>query len=1234
MKKVIVETEEPYRISNCNKLLNARMKSTDDIEKFRDEVVKLVELVYPKFAKANKKQLACDFFVNGLPENIKKAVMSLSKNVKDVDDAVTIALLNKSFTPAYNNEKRFSEEKKHFLNKGTIKCFKCNNFGHIARNCSKESSKRTTSSVGFKKNGRCLTDVFLDGRKVEVLVDTGADITLLPSSVYKANIGDEKVFRMADGSSLTSSGRKITSIEIGGIIFEHECYIAGVKEPLLGWVFIKKHQIIIKPDGSLSMDKPLEVNVTSLVDELDEEASLDEVEFLNTVFAEELVPPIEQNLRNTHARKGPEMDELLKKWNKLFVGLGKTDLISHRIETGNAQPIRCPQYRVPTAYLDAAKENVHQMLVDGVIEKSMSEWCSPVIPVKKHDGGIRIAIDFRKMNEISKKDAYPMPSASELFDKLYGAKVFSKLDLRQGYYQIPLRTEDKEKTAFRFGGQLYQFTRMPFGLSSAPQTFVRMMNKLFAGVNFVDTYIDDCLIYSKNEEEHLAHLEKVFEILYAGGLTVKMEKCEFFKKEVSFLGFKISDGEIRPLEEKVKVINDFPRPKDWKETSRFLGMCGYYRNLIEDYGRIAGPLYALSKKGKKFVWDGICEDSFQKLKEKMASSPVVGMMDYNKKIIVKTDASNFGVGALLLNEDHLGVRNVIEYAGFSFNETQMRYPVIEKEATAIMYALERWQNYLLGREFVLETDHRPLMWLKSKKDVRGKLGKMSIRLSEFGGLTLKHIPGKHNEDADALSRMVNTLEDTHAINFQDLAKQQKDDNKLIEVREKLPNLFIQESGILYFSDSPTSKRLCLPQTEVQTVLKNLHDDNGNIGINRTIELVRERFYWPKLRQNVKNWINKCHQCAIKKDTIPGPPVALMISVEASIMEPFQRLAIDILEMPKSSAGNNQIVVVQDYFSKWVEAKPFCAGVTSPIIKWINDEIFCRFGIPSELVTDQGSQFESAEFKEFSKKLGIRQIFSTPYHHQANGMVERLHKTLLNMLRVHIDDSQKDWDEYLAGVLFAYRTSVHSVHGKSPFEVLQIRTPRMPMDTMYPTKVDEYACEKIMEKMTIVRSQVREKLKKSESQRKMKYDNNKNVKVVDFSIGQLVYWKKPFNKIGLSPKLGRKWTGPFRVTDKISDVNIRISGKNGNTTVVHVNYLKECRDNSLELVDILKRGRPKNAPNRGTIRSCRWSVEEMSPLNQSSADNRQSNLHKPDSSQFARVSIGMISKPVRVIKNHI
>jgi len=467
-----------------------------------------------------------------------------------------------------------------------------------------------------------------------------------------------------------------------------------------------------------------------------------------------------------------------------------------------------------------------------------------------------------------------------------------------------------------------------------------------------------------------------------------------------------------------------------------------------------------------------------------------------------------------------------------------------------LFAIERWQHYLIGNKFLLETDHKPLAWIKSKKDCRGKLGRMALRLAEFDFET-NHIPGTANSDADALSRiLVNSIDESYASEIQ------KNKKKFMQIHENW-----------YFREGKNNLRLCLNKEQQKQILIALHDEHGHVGANKFLDIVRKRFYWKNLRNDIRQWVRKCKHCATKKDLVPPPTKAPMEEVDLSNIRTFEKVAIDILgPLAKSKDGNKYIFVMQDYYSKWVEAKPSYASETKTVNNWLS-EVFSRNGVPKEIISDHGAQFDSKDYKEFCSKQNIKIMYSTPYHHQANGMVERLNRSLLNILRMYVDEKHDNWDEFIEQALFAYRTCKHSITGESPFKIMFSREPRLSVDNQFETMT--FASEK-----KISNEKIKNNLHTLAKRRKENYDFENRVKVRKFKTGEKVYWKKPQTKIGTSAKLTPIWSGPFKIKKNVSNVNYEIEGCNKQTALVHINYLKKCYDDDEKLAQIRHHGRPR------------------------------------------------------------
>ena len=450
------------------------------------------------------------------------------------------------------------------------------------------------------------------------------------------------------------------------------------------------------------------------------------------------------------------LEDLLERFNDVLQNSpGRTNLAEHAIRTGTAHPVRLPPYRVPHAYRSEVKRQVNEMLQDGVIEPSNSEWAAPIVLVKKKDGTLRFCVDYRKLNAQSNVDPYPMPRVDELVDRLGSARYLTTLDLAKGYWQVPMAEGSREKTAFITPQGLFQFTVMPFGLQGAPATFQRMMDRLVSSMaEFCVAYLDDLVIFSSSWEEHLSHISHVLTALRDAGLTAKPSKCQFGMDQCVYLGHVVGNGQVQPEINKVEAVQRWPVPTTKKQVRAFLGLTGYYRKFIPQYATVAAPLTDLTRKfaPNSITWSDACDQAFRTLKSLLCCSPVLFSPDQEKEFILQTDASDRGVGAVLTQREDNGKEHPVAYFSRKFLPREERYSTVEKECLAIKLGVQAFRVYLLGRPFCIQTDHQCLVWLDRLKDSNTRLARWSLALQPYQ-YTVMHRPGKANDNADALSRV-------------------------------------------------------------------------------------------------------------------------------------------------------------------------------------------------------------------------------------------------------------------------------------------------------------------------------------------------------------------------------------------------------------------------------------------------------------------------------------------------
>lgn len=466
-----------------------------------------------------------------------------------------------------------------------------------------------------------------------------------------------------------------------------------------------------------------------------------------------------------------------------------TNQVKHKIRTVNEDPIYIKPYRQPPAEAAEIRNQVTKLLNDNVIQESHSPWSAPVhlVPKKIDSTGkqeYRMVIDYRRLNDITVDDKYPLPNITDLFDKLGKSNYFSVLDLASGYHQIEIEQEDQPKTAFSTQFGHYEFLRMPFGLKTAPATFQRAMDNVLRGLQGIHCliYLDDIIIFSSSLEEHVTKLKTVFDRLRDTNLKVQLNKSEFLCKEVTYLGHTVTTEGLRPNTDKIDAILNYPLPKTTTEIKSFLGLIGYYRKFIKDFSKITQPMTACLKKNSKIIINDNYLKSFEKCKELLVNAPLLQYPDFEKPFILTTDASDFAIGAVL-SQGSIGSDKPIAYASRTLNDSEKRYSTIEKELLAIVWAVKHFRPYLYGNKFTIYTDHRPLAWLDSLKEPNSKLTRYKLRLGEYD-FKVVHKSGKQNANADALSRIrLNALgkddDDQRSMNV-NVGDKEKDLNDYIQ----------------------------------------------------------------------------------------------------------------------------------------------------------------------------------------------------------------------------------------------------------------------------------------------------------------------------------------------------------------------------------------------------------------------------------------------------------------------
>lgn len=811
--------------------------------------------------------------------------------------------------------------------------------------------------------------------------------------------------------------------------------------------------------------------------------------------------------------------------------------------------------------LDALRLQLDDLLEKGFIKPSKSPWGFPVLFAKKKDGSLRLCVDYRALNKVTVKNRLIPPRVEELLDRLGKARFFSKLDLAAGYHQIRLCPNDTEKTAFRTRYGHFEYTVMPFGLCNAPATFQGMMNSIFH--ELVDqclvVYLDDILVFSETAELHLSDLRKVLQLLDANQLFAKKSKCKFFVQEIEFLGHIISPEGIAVDQGKTDSIKNWPTPKNIPELQSFLGLAGYYRRFIKNFAGTSAILTDLLKKNTKFTWTAAHESAFSHLKHLLTIAPVLKAPNFSRTFIVSTDASLVAVGGVLSQEFPDGLHPIC-FESKKLNDAETNYPVHELECLAIVHCFKKWRCYLEGADVVVQTDHKSLQYLQSQKQLSRRMTRWAAFLQQFE-FQITYLKGKDNLVADALSRTGNNdsvdeeptqlhiIEETDWPEYMPevLATGQvpkKIDKELQSLLESEKKYFEFKNEILYRIVG--EKRVpFVPFAFRADLVSKFHKSNGHLAPSSTYKLFKERYWWPKLKQDFLEWITKCPECQllanpnrINQEELHPLPV--------SFIRPFSRWGIDFVGiLPKTPRGNAWLLVAVDYCTKWPIAKPVPDSTAKVVSDFIMEEIITNFGVPDEIVSDRGPAFNSAVIEELLDQFKVKHLMTSAYHPRTNGVVERFNGTIGRMIAKYCHKHTNQWDLYVNSCLLAARVRLHHATGFSPFFLVYGTKAKLPGDITLPNISEDSEqldhCGQRLEEINQIQRHRTAAIESLEAQRtKMKAMFDSKIKSKEnINVGDFVLVRNESGK-----KFAVKWFGPVRVTAKLNKGTFEVCSLKG------------------------------------------------------------------------------------------
>jgi len=845
---------------------------------------------------------------------------------------------------------------------------------------------------------------------------------------------------------------------------------------------------------------------------------------LGLPFLQEFNPQIDWTIQNITENKEPPEVKLPQEYNEfqhVFSSQNADKLPEHRtydcaidlIDPKILPPFK-PLYNLSAPELAALDEYVKENLAKGFIRPSKSPAGAPIFFVKKKDGSLRPCVDYRELNSLTVKNRYPLPLITELLDRLGNSRIFTKIDLKGAYNLIRIREGDEYKTAFRTRQGLFEYLVMPFGLTNAPAVFQMMINDIFRDVIdvYVIAYLDDILIFSPDPVTHTQHVKTVLQRLSDNKLYAKLSKCIFSANSVEFLGFVISDTGIHMAKDKVKCIEEWKQPTNRTQLQSFLGFTNFYRRFINNYSKIARPLTNLTKKNTPFEWNQEATQAFNVLKTSIASEPTLAHPDPSEPFILETDASDFAIGAVLLQRSKADMElHPVAFYSRKMIPAEINYTVHDKELLAIVAAFKHWRHYLVGSPHTIEvfSDHKNLSYFSSMHILKQRHARWNEMLSEFDFI-LCYRPGKSNIPADALSRQESFEKPTEHESF---------------------NLKFEKLNEIADNEITEERKL--------EILRTRHDSlsAGHPGIRKTYHLVAKDFNWPGLRKYVEKYVKSCDVCQRSKSA-RHKPYGLLNPLPVP-HAPWTDVTMDFIVKLPPSKGFDSILVVVCRRTKMAHFIPCQEKINaSQTADLFMKNVYKLHGLPERMVTDRGPQFTSKFWTAIFKLLKVDTILSSAYHPQTDGQSERVNQCLEQFLRCYSNYAQDDWIDLLHFAEFTYNNSFHTAIKTTPFFAnygFNVKS-----DTLVPGSVDTNipALNNHLEILVKLEKHLSENLQHAQDDAK-RYADLKRLPHGFRVNDQVMLLTKNLRKSRPSEKLDAMKIGPFTIMEKINDVSFRL-----------------------------------------------------------------------------------------------
>ena len=1019
------------------------------------------------------------------------------------------------------------------------------------------------------------------------------------------------------GNSTTTSINKSVEceIKIANMRYKHEFYILDecLTDCILGFDFQQKHKCHVIPEKQLLMlqngdQVPL---LSKFAKTFLPTAAITATP--ETHFSKEVRDNEHKNIEKAEVGKNLTTEEKEKILEILAARvhqfttkdkpLGLVKSTYHRIQPAG-QPFMMKVKALSPGFRAVQKDAIKKMLDYGVLVPTVSAWGTTTTFASKKTQEIRPCMNFCRLNRMDTiKDNYPLPRAPQLLEKFTGKKFFTTLDCAAGYWNIPIHPDDRKYTAVICEEGHFEHARMPFGLRNAPATFQRLMDKILKPhTAFTQAYLDDVIIFSNSLNDHLQHVQIVMDAVHEEGFLFRLAKCSFAMPEVEYLGHYVGRDGIRMNSKKLMEIKNFPVPKTVKQVQSFVGLTGYYRKFIRDYGKISSPLTELTKKNVPWAWTLVEQEAFDKLLKAFETNVVLHHPDYNKQFYIDTDASDLGISAVLTQYDNENNERPVFFASRKLTTGERKWHIREKEALAIIYGCRTFRHHVLGTQFVVRTDHESLKWIMDAKT--GRISRWGLLLSEYEPFEVRYRKGELNKVADAFSRLYepseclpdnvffgeiqltihNTVSASYfsdcipsreAIKFQQAfdsfcvkkkEKFQKAESQHMREKEKptaetslLP--FSYREGLLGIATEGYFKPL-LPRHMAADVLKRIHSHPmcAHLGVKRTCARLTDSVIAPGLRKIARKVLSQCLPCQRRKAAKPKhgflrskPPTHMHQQVAMDFCGPYKT----------SNEGYQYVLVIIDQFTKWVELIPCKSATAATVLDAFYTNVVCRFGVPEQLLTDNGSHFRNYLVETTCQIFGCFKAYSAPYYPEGDGQAERFMRNLNDSLAILCDQNVEEWHAFVPGVQYAYNTTPHSVTSITPYEMVFGKKPQ-PLSTepqltnILQTRISQH--KYVLQLKNVIRNvqdRARQNIISQWVEMATRY--NRNRRAVTIKTGSYVLVKLTASYLDAAQETGRKlamkWSPPAQVVGtKTNGKTFDVQHQDGRVQVVNATQL--------------------------------------------------------------------------------